>query len=91
VYAVLEAASGTELLQQICSQTGGRVLDGAPGPRLDAAFAAVLSEVKHRYVLRYAPDDRSPGWHALDVRLKRGRGLELRARRGYERSAVEGD
>lgn len=86
VYAVSGTPAGAAALGPLCAETGGRVLEARPGPRLQAAFADVLKEIKDRYVLGFSPTDPGAGWHALEVRLRAGRrGAEVRARRGYER------
>ena len=70
-------------LSTLAGATGGRVVDGSGGSRLEAAFVAALREFRTRYQLSYTPTgvDR-PGWHPIDVRVKRS-GATIRARPGY--------
>lgn len=50
------------------------------------AFARIINEFRSAYVLRYSPKGvETPGWHALAVTVRNGRGVTIRARRGYER------
>jgi VWFA-related protein len=85
VYAVRGGSGEQGLLERVGGETGGRVLEARAGPRLTAAFAEILSELKNRYVLRFVPEDQRPGWHPLEVRLRPGLKGEVRARRGYRR------
>ncbi len=72
------------LLARVARETGGRTWRAA-GPELARAFLDVLADARSRYVLRYAPSDGSPGWHALEVRVRGG--LSARTRAGYTRRA----
>lgn len=74
------------LFEDLARETGGRVWQAPVDPELGQAFLEVLADARSRYVLRYEPGDTSPGWHALDVRVKRGK-ASVRARRGYTRAA----
>jgi VWFA-related protein len=73
------------LLENLARETGGRTWSATLGQELNAAFLDVLADARRRYVLRYEPDDLTPGWHALDVKVKR-RGAKVRARAGYTRA-----
>jgi VWFA-related protein len=82
--AAVSAGWGVEdFLLGVTGATGGRVVDGSGGSKLEAAFVAALKEFRTRYQLSYTPTgvDR-PGWHALDVRVRRP-GATIRARPGY--------
>lgn len=72
------------LFEDLARETGGRVWQAAVDPDLERAFVEVLADARSRYVLRYEPDNRAEGWHALDVRVRNGK-LKVRARRGYMR------
>ncbi len=70
------------MLREIADATGGEVLDGT-SRRLETAFTEILDEFRQRYLLTFSPDRMSsPGWHKLDVRVKR-RGVTVKARSGY--------
>lgn len=62
--------------------TGGRVIDGEGGRRLTTAFVDALKIFRTRYQLTYTPTVDQPGYHALEVRVKRP-GATVRARPGY--------
>jgi VWFA-related protein len=70
-----------EFLEQVTEATGGRIIRAARND-LDLSFQAVLAEFRARYLLTYSPTDVAPGWHSIEVRVRRGGG-EVRARRGY--------
>ena len=83
MYSVVvpEDDTSLEFLEQVVEVTGGRVLR-ADRNDLRSSFQEVLAEFRARYVLTYSPVDLTPGWHAIDVRLRSGKG-QIRARRGY--------
>jgi VWFA-related protein len=72
-----------DFLVDVTQATGGSVVDGSSGSKLEGAFVAALKEFRTRYQLSYTPTgvDR-PGWHAIDVRVRRP-GATIRARPGY--------
>jgi Ca-activated chloride channel family protein len=80
------ASSETNYLKTLrgfATITGGSLIEvNSPGS-IEAAFAQILQQMKDRYVLRYTPTtDPAPGWHALDLRLRSGKG-KVRGRTGY--------
>ena len=70
-----------EFLERVTEVTGGRIIR-ADRNNLDSAFQTVLAEFRARYLLTYSPSDLAPGWHGIEVRVRRGGG-DARARRGY--------
>ena len=74
-------AQGRAFLRAVAAETGGRVWTGS-GDAIEAQFIRTLAEVKNRYLLAYAPESPTPGWHTIEIRTRQGRG-EVRARRGY--------
>ena len=72
-----------EIVARIVADSGGKVLSDRSRDGFSADFAAVLSEVKNRYLLVYDQQGTPrPGWHEIKVRLKKRKG-DVRARRGY--------
>jgi len=72
-----------DFLVDVTRATGGSIVDGSSGSRLEGAFVAALKEFRTRYQLSYTPTDVDrPGWHALDVRVHKP-GATIRARPGY--------
>jgi Ca-activated chloride channel family protein len=90
VYGVAVRQQGERrqpFLRDIVRATGGRLFEAESERDLRARFLDVLSDIRSRYVLSYAPDgvDIAAGWHTLDVRLTRAKG-DVLARPGYWRS-----
>jgi len=78
-------STGTPALVELANLTGGQLFIAPRADQLRATFAAVMSQLRSRYLLTYRP--RGVGleaWHTLDVRLKRGKAT-IKARRGYTR------
>jgi len=74
------------LLDELPRATGGRRLSAEDPEKLRDVFAAIVAEFRQRYILSYVPNgvDRA-GYHALDVRLTKGRKGDVHARPGYLR------
>jgi VWFA-related protein len=90
VYGIVATSDGRNqpprggLLGELADLTGGTVLAAGEGD-LTAAFQRILASAQDRYVMRYTPRGvKEAGWHAVQVRLKRGKG-EVRVRSGYRR------
>ena len=84
-YSRVDAA--VSILSDVARLTGGRsfVLSDARG--LDGALASIARELRHQYLLGYAPGGTSDAgrWHPIQVRVRgqEARGLRVRARDGY--------
>ena len=91
VYGVATRGRGDAkepFLGDVARATGGRLFEATSERDLRARFLDVLSDIRSRYVLSYTPGGvDAPGWHTLEVRLKRGKG-DVLARPGYWRSAA---
>lgn len=89
VYAVVARRRGepeNRFLEEVTRATGGRVWTARSDRELPERFLDVLDDIRSRYLLSYAPEGVAfPGWHALDVRLRRGSG-DVLARPGYHRT-----
>ena len=70
-------------LRNAAHATGGKVFEVQANNRLESTFAQILDEFRQRYLLSYTPTGvTKPGWHRLDVRVKKP-GVSVRARPGY--------
>jgi Ca-activated chloride channel family protein len=75
--------SYVKTLRSFATITGGSMIEVTSADSIAAAFAQIVQQMKDRYVLRYTPDvDPAPGWHALDLELRSGKG-KVRGRTGY--------
>jgi Ca-activated chloride channel family protein len=87
VYPIVFGRAAVPALSDLARLTGGRsfVLRDARG--LDAALGSIARELRHQYLLGYAPAaDSEPGrWHPITVgvRDQETRKLRVRARDGY--------
>ena len=62
--------------------TGGSLIEVESPQRIEGAFAQIVTAMKNRYILRYAPEtEPTPGWHKLDLQLKSGG--KVAGRNGY--------
>jgi VWFA-related protein len=73
------------LLPAVTEATGGRLLDGSRADRLSAAFVDAVRSFRQRYEITWTPAEATPGWHAIEVRVKGHRNATVRARPGYLR------
>lgn len=70
-------------LRDLTDASGGELFEIESTSELDTAFAKVLDQFRHRYLLSYTPRGvKRGGWHRLQVRVKQG-GATVRARPGY--------
>jgi Ca-activated chloride channel family protein len=72
-----------ERLHAIAATSGGRAVASRSPDRLERAFAEIVEEMAHQYVLAYAPrtGTRDGAWHAIRVEVAGGH--TVRARQGY--------
>ncbi len=88
VHAVVSWRQGTQLdfLRELIDATGGE-LWRVEHRQLKDVLLQALEEFRNRYTLQYElSGEGRPGWHKIEVRLRRGSG-RIRARRGYWRLA----
>ena len=75
---------GEHLLSQLASETGGRAWFPRDERQLALAYSTIASEVRHRYLLAYTPQNqvRDGRWRTISVNVHQP-GLKVRARKGY--------
>jgi VWFA-related protein len=77
------ASDPSSFLRELTRAAGGRYWRATEPAQLGALFRAALDEMRTRYALTfYPPVPNQPGWHRLEVRLKRG-SATIVARPGY--------
>jgi VWFA-related protein len=75
---------GEKLLARLAEDTGGRAWFPRDERQLVAAYDAIATEVQHKYLLTYTPQDqnRDGTWRTIDVSVP-GTTFRVRARKGY--------
>jgi VWFA-related protein len=73
-----------KLLERIATTSGGRSFFSSAPQKLDEAFAEILDDLHHQYLISYpAPDDQRDGkWHSITIKAGGGK-YKVRARPGY--------
>ena len=73
-----------KVLHRIATTSGGRAFFSNTPQKLDEAFAEILDDLHHQYLISYpAPDDQRDGkWHSITVKAGGGK-YKVRARQGY--------
>jgi Ca-activated chloride channel family protein len=87
VYALVlqlrESSRQTEMLHELTTRSGGRLVEAGRPQDLSDQMVAILTEFRERYLLSFVPVGISAaGWHTLSVKLKNAKG-KVQARRGY--------
>lgn len=82
VYAASVGSASTALLKEVTDTSGGRHAEIESTRNLEAVFSEFLGEFRKRYVLGYEPTSTTPGWHRLEIKVRRS-GVDVRARPGY--------
>ncbi|MBN9661795.1 MAG: VWA domain-containing protein [Acidobacteria bacterium] len=73
----------TNTAQVLTSLTGGTVMPFTRQSALEEVVMKLGSELQTQYVLSFTPEDRTPGYHRIELKLKREGEFLLRARPGY--------
>jgi VWFA-related protein len=73
----------TNTTRVLTAQTGGAVFPFTRQKGLESVIERLGVELHSQYVLSFVPDDPTPGYHALEVRMN-GPDLRVRARPGYQ-------
>jgi VWFA-related protein len=74
-------AEGESGLAALARRTGGFSADAAAPASLAAAARTIADELHHQYLLAFTAGN-EPGWHGIEVRVRRGRAA-ARSRDGY--------
>lgn len=84
VYPVLISRKPVPVFNEIARVSGGRVTMVRSPQDLPGALSAIASELRHQYLLGYAPaaDVPQPGWRSIVVTVHH-QGLHVRSRDGY--------
>jgi Ca-activated chloride channel family protein len=87
VYPIAIARTTSPLLAELAALSGGRVLQARDRRAAERAAMTVARELRHQYLLGYAPPPGPAGWRRIEVRVNRP-GLRVRARQGYQAAST---
>jgi VWFA-related protein len=74
---------GKKILEQICSQTGGRMFEVTKKETADQAYTTIAEEMRSQYMLGYTPDKSSDaGYHKIVLTANK-KDLIVQTREGY--------
>ena len=68
--------------QTLTATTGGTSFSFTRQKGLEEAINKLGTDLHSQYILSFAPDDATPGYHKLEVRVARGQ-YQIRSRPGY--------
>ena len=87
VYPIVFGRAPVAALAEMASLTGGRSFVLRDARELEGALGSIARELRHQYLLGYAPAGATdPGrWHPIRLRVRNqeARGWRVRARDGY--------
>jgi VWFA-related protein len=87
IHSKATAERGDQVLRRLADATGGRQYIVQSSQDLDAAFAQIEQELRTQYYVSFAPQQATPGFHALHIEVRTPQKLEVRARQGYYATA----
>jgi VWFA-related protein len=74
---------GKKILEQICSQTGGRMFEVTKKETADQAYTTIAEEMRSQYMLGYTPDKSSDaGYHKIALTANK-KDVIVQTREGY--------
>jgi Ca-activated chloride channel family protein len=86
IYPVALGRNRPPLFAELATLTGGRSFQPADAAQIDATMRTIANELRHQYLLGYAPSKPIVGgqeeWRAITVRVDKA-GVTVRARDGY--------
>jgi Ca-activated chloride channel family protein len=77
-----ERAADTVSLADLSRWTGGDMRIVSVPAQMSIAVRDLFDELRYQYLITFAPGTR-PGWHPIEVRTPRKKGLVVHARSGY--------
>ncbi|MGH9474867.1 MAG: VWA domain-containing protein [Terriglobales bacterium] len=84
-------AQSDDVLREFARETGGRSYFPISASDLGGAFASILSDLRHQYVVAYSPDNLVPNgeFHKVEIKVLR-KGVTVRTRKGYYAPSLPG-
>lgn len=77
------AGRGNQILQRLTQATGGRLYVAQSANDLGAAFAQIERDLRTQYYISFRPQQSTPGFHSLRLKVRPSQRLEVHARQGY--------
>jgi VWFA-related protein len=75
---------GKKILEQISTQTGGRLFKASKKDTLDKIYAEIDEDLRNQYSLAYTPDKgNTVGYHKIHLAVAKQKDLTIQARDGY--------
>src|ERR1700722_15667873 len=79
-----ERPDGKKILEQISTQTGGRLFKASKKETLDKIYAEIDEDLRNQYSLAYTPDKgNTTGYHKIHLTVAKQKDLTIQARDGY--------
>ena len=79
-----ERPDGKKILEQISTQTGGRLFKANKKDALEKIYAEIDEDLRHQYSLAYTPDKGNTfGYHKIHLAVAKQKDLVVQARDGY--------
>ena len=77
------SSRGDAVLQRLAEETGGRFYVAQSSKDFDGMFAQIEQDLRTQYYVSFAPQQLTPGFHALQVEVRVPQKMQVHARRGY--------
>ncbi len=74
---------GAGEMDRLTKETGGRVINGGNGKKLDAAFQQIADELRTQYLVSYTPKNGNIDGTFRTINIDCGSGVKVQSRKGY--------
>ncbi len=76
--------SGSSVLKQISSATGGRVFDVSRATPLASIYESIEEDLRLQYQIGYTPPESAPGaYHKVELKVQGAKKMTVEARKGF--------
>ena len=76
--------SGSSVLKEISSATGGRVFDVSRATPLAGIYESIEEDLRLQYQIGYTPPESVPGaYHKIELKVQGGKKMMVEARKGF--------
>ncbi len=74
---------GLGAMDKLTKDSGGRIVDGGNGRKLEEAFAQISDELRTQYLVSYTPKNTSLDGSFRNINITCGKDVKVQARKGY--------